>query len=80
MKLLDESITYYKLLDELAEKGLDVFKKELDTNPLYKGLLWTIIDETNDITRIDIETWDEKNLESEFLTTYEFDNEGKIIK
>lgn len=72
-------MNYYELLDELAKTGLDNFKHELGTNSIYDGLLWTIMDETDEMTTIDIETWDEETLDAEFLTRYEFDKNGKVI-
>ncbi len=72
-------MNYYELLDKWAKAGLNNFKHELETNPISNGLLWTIMDETDEMTTIDIETWDEETLDAEFLTRYEFDNNGNVI-
>lgn len=73
-------MSYYKLLNKLAKTGLDNFKHELDTNSIYDGLLWTIIDINEDgVTEIVIETFDKETYDTEFLTSYEFDKNGKVI-
>ena len=73
-------MNYYELLDEKAKLGLDKFKYELENNPLFSGLLWTI--KPNDeehTTEVEIETWDGEYYNTEFLTSYEFDENGKLI-
>lgn len=73
-------MNYYELLDEKAKLGLDKFKYELENNPLFDGLLWTVIDvNENGITEIVIETFDKETYDTEFLTSYEFDENGKVI-
>lgn len=69
-------MNYYELLDEKAKLGLEKFKHELETNPLFDGLLWTELSETE----IVIETIDKETLDTEFLTSYEFDpTSGKLL-
>lgn len=76
----DEIMNYYELLDEKAKLGLDKFKYELENNPLFDGLLWTVLDETiGQPTEIVIETFDKETYDTEFLTSYEFDENGKVI-
>lgn len=74
-------MNYYELLDEKAKLGLDKFKYELENNPLFDGLLWTELNETiGQATEIVIETFDKENYNTEFLTSYEFDNKsGKLL-
>jgi len=73
-------MNYYKLLDEKAKLGLEKFKHELETNSIFDGLLWTIIDVNEDgVTEIVIETFDKETYDTEFLTSYEFDEDGKVI-
>lgn len=73
-------MNYYELLDEKAKLGLDKFKYELENNPLFDGLLWTVLDETiGQPTEIVIETFDKETYDTEFLTSYEFDENGKLI-
>lgn len=70
-------MNYYDLLDEKAKLGYDELLAYLQTD---KNLLWTIEFNDNDhTTSIEIETWDEENYNSEFLTSYEFDENGKLI-
>lgn len=73
-------MNYYELLDEKAKLGLDKFKYELENNPLFDGLLWTELNETiGQATEIVIETFDKETYDTEFLTSYEFDENGKLI-
>lgn len=73
-------MNYYELLDKLAKTGLDNFKHELETNSIYDGLLWTELNETIGVaTEIVIETFDKENYNTEYLTSYEFDENGKLI-
>lgn len=74
-------MNYYELLDEKAKLGLDKFKHELQTNPLFDGLLWTELNETIGLaTEIVIETFDKETLDTEYLTSYEFNpTSGKLI-
>lgn len=73
-------MNYYELLDEKAKLGLDKFKYELENNPLFDGLLWTELNETIGVaTEIVIETFDKETYDTEFLTSYEFDNNGKLL-
>lgn len=73
-------MNYYELLDKLAKTGLDNFKYELETNSIYDGLLWTELNETiGQPTEIVIETFDKETYDTEFLTSYEFDENGKLI-
>lgn len=76
----DDFMNYYELLDEKAKLGLDNFKYELENNPLFSGLLWTELNEIIGVaTEIVIETFDKENYNTEFLTSYEFDENGKLI-
>ena len=69
-------MNYYELLDEKAKLGLEKFKHELETNSIFDGLLWTELSETE----IVIETIDKETLDTEFLTSYEFDpTSGKLL-
>lgn len=73
-------MNYYELLEEKAKLGLDKFKYELETNSIFDGLLWTVIDvNENGVTEIVIETFDKENYNTEYLTSYEFDENGKLI-
>jgi len=73
-------MNYYELLDENAKLGLEKFKYALETNSIFDGLLWTVIDvNENGVTEIVIETFDKENYDTEFLTSYEFDENGKLI-
>ena len=73
-------MNYYKLLDEKAKLGLEKFKHELDTNSIFDGLLWTLIDENEyGETEIVIETFDRETYDTEFLTSYEFNKSGDLI-
>ena len=71
-------MNYYKLLNEKAELGFDELLAYLQTD---KNLLWTIeFDDYEHTTEVEIETWDEENYNSEFLTSFEFDQSGKMIQ
>ena len=71
---------YYELLEEKAKLGLDKFKYELENNPLFDGLLWTELNETIGVaTEIVIETFDKETYDTEYLTSFEFDDNGKLI-
>ena len=70
-------MNYYDLLDEKAKLGFDELIVYLQTD---RNLLWTI--KPNDeehTTEVEIETWDEEYYNTEFLTSYEFDENGKLI-
>lgn len=70
-------MNYYNLLEEKAKLGFDELLAYLQTD---RNLLWTIkIDDEEHITEVEIETWDEENYNSEFLTSFEFDSSGKMI-
>ena len=70
-------MNYYNLLEEKAKLGFDELIAYLQTD---RNLLWTIkIDDEDHITEVEIETWDEENYNSEFLTSFEFDENGKLI-
>lgn len=70
-------MNYYDLLNEKAKLGFDELLAYLQTD---KNLLWTIeIDDDDHTTSIEIETWDEENYNSEFLTSFEFNSSGKMI-
>ena len=71
-------MNYYDLLEEKAKLGFDELLAYLQTD---KNLLWTIEFNDNDhTTSIEIETWDEENYNSEFLTSFEFNSEsGKLL-
>ena len=71
-------MNYYNLLEEKAKLGFDELLAYLQTD---KNLLWTIkIDDEEHITEVEIETWDEENYNSEFLTSFEFNNKtGKLL-
>ena len=74
-------MNYYELLEEKAKLGLDKFKYELENNPLFDGLLWTIeFDDCEHTTEVKIETFDKENYNTEFLTSFEFNNNKKMIK
>ena len=71
-------MNYYDLLNEKAKLGFDELLAYLQTD---KNLLWTIeFDDYEHTTEVEIETWDEENYNSEFLTSFEFDQSGKMIK
>ena len=71
-------MNYYELLNEKANLGFDELLAYLQTD---KNLLWTIeIDDYEHTTEVEIETWDEENYNSEFLTSFEFNSSGKMIK
>lgn len=71
---------YYELLEEKAKLGLDKFKYELENNLLFDGLLWTELNETIGVaTEIVIETFDKETYDTEYLTSFEFDDNGKLI-
>lgn len=71
-------MNYYELLNEKANLGFDELLAYLQTD---KNLLWTIeIDDYEHTTEVEIETWDEENYNSEYLTSFEFDPSGKMIK
>ena len=71
-------MNYYDLLNEKAQLGFDELLAYLQTD---KNLLWTIeIDDYEHTTEVEIETWDEENYNSEFLTSFEFNSSGKMIK
>ena len=71
-------MNYYELLNEKAKLGFDELLAYLQTD---KNLLWTIeIDDYEHTTEVEIETWDEENYNSEYLTSFEFDQSGKMIK
>lgn len=71
-------MNYYELLNEKAKLGFDELLTYLQTD---KNLLWTIeIDDYEHTTEVEIETWDEENYNSEYLTSFEFDSSGKMIK
>lgn len=70
-------MNYYELLDEKAKLGYDELIAYLQTD---RNLLWTI--KPNDeerTTEVEIETWDGEYYNTEFLTSYEFDENGKLI-
>ena len=70
-------MNYYDLLEEKAKLGYDELIAYLQTD---KNLLWTI--KPNDeerTTEVEIETWDGEYYNTEFLTSYEFDENGKLI-
>lgn len=70
-------MNYYDLLDEKAKLGFDELIAYLQTD---RNLLWTI--KPNDeehTTEVEIETWDGEYYNTEFLTSYEFDENGKLI-
>jgi len=70
-------MNYYELLNEKAKLGFDELLAYLQTD---KNLLWTIeIDDYEHTTEVEIETWDEENYNSEFLTSFEFNSSGKMI-
>lgn len=70
-------MNYYELLNEKAQLGFDELLAYLQTD---KNLLWTIeIDDYEHTTEVEIETWDEENYNSEYLTSFEFDQSGKMI-
>ena len=71
-------MNYYDLLEEKAKLGFDELLAYLQTD---KNLLCTIEFNDNDhTTSIEIETWDEENYNSEFLTSFEFNNKtGKLL-
>lgn len=71
-------MNYYELLNEKAQLGFDELLAYLQTD---KNLLWTIeFDDYDHTTEVEIETWDEENYNSEYLTSFEFDQSGKMIK
>jgi len=71
-------MNYYDLLNEKAKLGFDELLAYLQTD---KNLLWTIeFDDYDHTTEVEIETWDEENYNSEYLTSFEFDQSGKMIK
>jgi len=71
-------MNYYDLLNEKAKLGFDELLAYLQTD---KNLLWTIeFDDYDHTTEVEIETWDEENYNSEFLTSFEFNSSGKMIK
>ena len=71
-------MNYYDLLNEKAKLGFDELLAYLQTD---KNLLWTIeFDDCEHTTEVEIETWDEENYNSEYLTSFEFDQSGKMIK
>lgn len=71
-------MNYYELLEEKAKLGFDELLAYLQTD---KNLLWTIeFDDYEHTTEVEIETWDEENYNSEYLTSFEFDQSGKMIK
>lgn len=74
-------MNYYELLEEKAKLGLDKFKHELENNPIFDGLLWTELNKTiGQPTEIVIETFDKENYNTEYLTSYEFDDKtGKLL-
>ena len=70
-------MNYYDLLEEKAKLGYDELIAYLQTD---RNLLWTI--KPNDeehTTEVEIETWDGEYYNTEFLTSYEFDENGKLI-
>ena len=70
-------MNYYNLLEEKAKLGFDELIAHLQTD---RNLLWTI--KPNDeehTTEVEIETWDGEYYNTEFLTSYEFDENGKLI-
>ena len=70
-------MNYYELLNEKAKLGFDELLAYLQTD---KNLLWTIeFDDYDHTTEVEIETWDEENYNSEFLTSFEFNSSGKMI-
>ena len=70
-------MNYYDLLEEKAKLGFDELLAYLQTD---KNLLWTIEFNDNDhTTSIEIETWDEENYNSEFLTSFEFNNKTRKL-
>lgn len=71
-------MNYYELLNEKAQLGFDELLAYLQTD---KNLLWTIeIDDYEHTTEVEIETWDEENYNSEYLTSFEFNSSGKMIE
>lgn len=71
-------MNYYDLLNEKAQLGFDELLAYLQTD---KNLLWTIeFDDYEHTTEVEIETWDEENYNSEYLTSFEFNSSGKMIK
>ena len=71
-------MNYYDLLNEKAKLGFDELLAYLQTD---KNLLWTIeIDDDEHTTEVEIETWDEENYNSEYLTSFEFNSSGKMIR
>ena len=70
-------MNYYELLNEKAKLGFDELLAYLKTD---KNLLWTVeVDDDEHTTEVEIETWDGEYYNSEFLTSYEFDENGKLI-
>ena len=67
-------MNYYELLDEKAKLGMKALIDYLEQD---RNLLYTIID-GEDYTEIQIETWDDCST-TEFLTSYEFDEDGNVI-
>ena len=70
-------MNYYDLLEKKAKLGFNELIAYLQTD---RNLLWTIkLDDEEHTTEVEIETWDEENYNSEFLTSFEFDENGKLI-
>ena len=70
-------INYYELLEEKAKLGFDELLAYLHTD---RNLLFTLTtNDDEDTTLIEIEAWDGDTYNSEFLCSYEFDNNGKLL-
>ena len=70
-------MNYYDLLDEKAKLGFDELIAYLQTD---RNLLWTIKPNGEEhTTEVEIETWDGEYYNTEFLTSYEFNENGKLI-
>ena len=70
-------MNYYDLLEKKAKLGFDELIAYLQTD---RNLLWTIkLDDEEHTTEVEIETWDEENYNSEYLMSFEFDENGKLI-
>lgn len=70
-------INLYDMCEEKAKQGLDTFKKFLNNT---KDLLYTVI-EQDGIGEVEVEYFaDEDCILTEFLGSWEFDDEDKFIE
>lgn len=70
-------MNYYELLEEKAKLGLDELLEYIKTD---RNLLFTLTtNDTEDVISIEIEAWDGDTYNSEFLCSYEFDDQTRKL-